>query len=422
MFNIRKKWTSSLLLRKIGWTLVIVMVYIIGRFLPVPTAAVNQKLVQNFVNSNLLNNLATVTGARISSITLFSLGLSPWMTTVIIWRFFTVFNLFKNQTQVQVYRYRMMLTLVIAAIQAFGLTASTNLIEMDLFGIRGEGIALFFTMLILASGSVVLTWLGNMNASRGLGGMTIMILVNMILSFIENGVGFISEQSGFTMDLLGQIALFIVAYTLLVLLTVILYRGEYRIPIKRVGIHTSYNQKSYLPIRVTPAGAMPFMYGMTLMMLPAYLLNGLRYFYPENETLKEVAFGLSLTQLSGALFYITLLYVLSIGFAYYNYDSYDIAKNMRNNGDYIEGVRPGKDTKDFVQRKVNSLAQFGALTVMLIVGLPLIFLVAQWASDGSVSIALLINNAYIVSSLLLGVIEQVNTIQGWKQYKNVIYT
>ncbi|MBG9366826.1 accessory Sec system protein translocase subunit SecY2 [Streptococcus sp. NLN64] len=422
MFNIRKKWTSSLLLRKIGWTLVIVMVYIIGRFLPVPTAAVNQKLVQNFVNSNLLNNLATVTGARISSITLFSLGLSPWMTTVIIWRFFTVFNLFKNQTQVQVYRYRMMLTLVIAAIQAFGLTASANLIEMDLFGIRGEGIALFFTMLILASGSVVLTWLGNMNASRGLGGMTIMILVNMILSFIENGVGFISEQSGFTMDLLGQIALFVVAYTLLVLLTVILYRGEYRIPIKRVGIHTPYNQKSYLPIRVTPAGAMPFMYGMTLMMLPAYLLNGLRYFYPENETLKEVASGLSLTQLSGALFYITLLYVLSIGFAYYNYDSYDIAKNMRNNGDYIEGVRPGKDTKDFVQRKVNSLAQFGALTVMLIGGLPLIFLVAQGAPDGSVSIALLINNAYIVSSLLLGVIEQVNTIQGWKQYKNVIYT
>ena len=101
MYTIRKKWASSLLLRKIIWTLLIVLVYMIGRFLPVPTAVVSQEV----ANHHLLNNLATVTGARISAMTLFSLGLSPWMTTVIIWRFFTVFNLFKHQTQTQIYRY-----------------------------------------------------------------------------------------------------------------------------------------------------------------------------------------------------------------------------------------------------------------------------------------------------------------------------
>lgn len=420
MYNIRKKWASSLLLRKIGWTLLIVMVYMIGRFLPVPTGVVNNELLDNFVNNNLLNNLATVTGARISSMTLFSLGLSPWMTTVIIWRFFTVFNLFKNQTQAQVYRYRMLLALLIAAIQAFGLTASANLIDMDFLGFSGDGISLFVTILILVSGSVVLTWLGNMNAARGLGGMTIIILVNMILAFIENGVGFISDIDGFSWGLVGQILLFVIAYSSLVLMTVTLYRGEYRIPLKRIGINTSYNQKSYLPIRVTPAGAMPFMYGMTLMMLPAYILNGLQYFYPDNEQLTDITASLGLPQLPGALFYISLLYVLAIGFAYYNYDSYDIAKNMRNSGDYIEGIQPGEETKNYIQRKVNSLAQFGAVTVIVIGGLPLIFLVSQGAQDGSVSIALLINNAYIVSSLLLGVIEQVDTIQSWKQYQNVI--
>lgn len=420
MYNIRRKWASSLLLRKICWTLLIVMVYMIGRFLPVPTVVVNNELLQNFLNNKLLNNLATVTGARISSMTLFSLGLSPWMTTVIIWRFFTVFNIFKNQTQVQVYRYRMLLALVVAAIQAFGLTASANLLEMDFLGVTGDGLSIFVTMLILVAGSVILTWLGNMNATLGLGGMTIIILVNMILAFIENGVAFLSEVAGFSWELVGQILLFVVAYSSLVLLTVTLYRGEYRIPIMRVGINTSYNQKSYLPIRVTPAGAMPFMYGMTLMMLPAYILNGLQYFYPNNDSFKEIAASLSLTQIPGALFYISLLYVLAIGFAYYNYDSYDLAKNMRNSGDYIEGIQPGQQTKNYIQKKVNSLAQFGALTVILIGGLPLIFLVLQGARDGSVSIALLINNAYIVSSLLLGVIEQVNTIQSWKQYQNVI--
>ena len=416
MYTIRKKWASSLLLRKIAWTLVIVLVYMIGRFLPVPTAVVNQEV----ANHSLLNNLATVTGARISAMTLFSLGLSPWMTTVILWRFFTVFNLFKNQTQTQVYRYRMLLTLVVAAIQGFGLTATANLRELTFLGLSGEGPALGVTILILITGSVVLTWLGNRNAERGLGGMTILILVNMILAFLENGLSFLSEQTGFSWGLVGQIVLFVLVYSALVLMTVTLYRGEYRIPIKRVGINSSYNQKSYLPIRVTPAGALPFMYGMTLMMLPAYLLTGLRFFYPESELLKALTLSFSLTQLPGALFYVVLLYVLAIGFAYYNYDAFDIAKNMRNNGDYIEGIPPGKATKAFIQGKVNSLAQFGAVTVIVIGGLPLLFLLLQGEQDGSISIALLINNAYIVSSLLLGVIEQVNTIQSWKQYQPII--
>lgn len=250
--------------------------------------------------------------------------------------------------------------------------------------------------------------------------MTILILVNMILAFLENGLSFFAEVQGFSWGLLGQVLVFLLVYGALVLMTVTLYRGEYRIPIKRVGLNSSYNQKSYLPIRVTPAGALPFMYGMTLMMLPAYLLNGLLFLYPEQEFLKVLVGNLNLSQLPGALFYIALLYVLAIGFAYYNYDAFDIAKNMRNNGDYIEGVQPGKATKLFIQEKVNSLAQFGALTVIVIGGLPLLFLLLQGEQDGSVSIALLINNAYIVSSLLLGVIEQVNTIQSWKQYNHVI--
>ena len=416
MYTIRKKWASSLLLRKMIWTLLIVLVYMIGRFLPVPTAVVSQEV----ANHHLLNNLATVTGARISAMTLFSLGLSPWMTTIIIWRFFTVFNLFKQQTQAQIYRYRMLLTLVVGAIQGLGLTATADLRELTLLGLSGDGPAIWVTILILIAGSVVLTWLGNRNAERGLGGMTILILVNMILAFLENGLSFFAEVQRFSWGLLGQVLVFLLVYGALVLMTVTLYRGEYRIPIKRVGLNSSYNQKSYLPIRVTPAGALPFMYGMTLMMLPAYLLNGLRFLYPEQEFLKVLVANLNLSQLPGALFYIALLYVLAIGFAYYNYDAFDIAKNMRNNGDYIEGVQPGKATKLFIQDKVNSLAQFGALTVIVIGGLPLLFLLLQGEQDGSVSIALLINNAYIVSSLLLGVIEQVNTIQSWKQYNHVI--
>lgn len=420
LLKIRKKWRSALVLPKVMWSLLIVVVYMIGRLLPVPTVPINQELLQGIGDSTLLNNLATVTGARLSNMTLFSLGLSPWMTTVIIWRFFTVFDLLKNLTSVEVHRYRMLLSLLVATIQAFGLSASVRFMDVSVLGLEGHTVNLIVTMTILVTGAIVLTWLGNINSEKGLGGMTIIIIVNMVLAFIENETQYISTHDFSSSKVWLEVATFIVVYFLLVMVTVLLYRGEYRIPIKRVGIQTAYNANSYLPIRVTPAGAMPFMYGMTLMMLPPYIISALLYFFPENNILLALSTQIGISRLPGVILYILLLYVLAIGFSYYNYDAYDIAKNMRNNGDYIEGIQPGNPTKRYIQTKVNYLAQFGAGTVILIGGIPLLVVVQQGGRTGNVSIALLINNAYIVSSLLLGVIEQVGMLQNWKKYKNLI--
>ena len=420
LLKIRKKWRSALVLPKVIWSLLIVVVYMIGRLLPVPTVPINQELLQSIGDATLLNNLATVTGASLSNMTLFSLGLSPWMTTVIIWRFFTVFDLLKNLTSVQVYRYRMLLAVVIAAIQAFGLSASVQFLEVSPFGLKGYTVNLIATMVILVAGAFTLTWLGNINSEKGLGGMTVIIIVNMILAFTENGTQYITSHDFTSQSTLLEVGAFFLIYFALVTVTVTLYRGEYRIPIKRIGIQTSYSVHSYLPIRVTPAGAMPFMYGMTIMMLPPYIISGLMFFFPDNETLANLSTQIGISQLLGVILYIVLLYVLAIGFSYYNYDAYDIAKNMRNNGDYIEGIQPGNPTKKYIQTKVNYLAQFGAMTVILIGGIPLLTIVLQGGRTGNVSIALLINNAYIVSSLLLGVIEQVGMLQNWKKYKNLI--
>lgn len=162
------------------------------------------------------------------------------------------------------------------------------------------------------------------------------------------------------------------------------------------------------------------MYGMTMMILPPYIISGLLVLFPNNAFLLFLAVNIGISQLPGVLLYIALLYVLAIGFSYYNYDAYDIAKNMRNNGDYIEKIRPGEETRNYIQRKINVLAHFGACFVIIMGGLPLLFIVLQKASSENVSIALLISNVFIISSLLLGVIEQVDTLQNWKKYKNLI--
>lgn len=418
--KLRKKSRSSLILPKILWSMLIVFVYLIGRKLPISTVEMNQSLLNSLESEQLLNTLASVTGAQLSSVTLFSLGLSPWMTTMILWRFFTVFGMFKQMTSVQTYRYRLIASLLVATIQAFGLTVGARFLPISGLGNSSQTVSQIATILILVTGATILSWLGSINSQKGLGGMMIIIIVNMIISFQQNLFRYFTQNQFTGNELLLNILIFTIILFLLIALTVILYRGEYRIPIKRIGINNAYNEHSYMPIRVTPAGAMPFMYGMTLMMLPPYIISGLLYFLPNNTILINVATNIGLTKLPGVILYMVLLYVLAIGFAYYNYDAHDIAKNMRNDGDFIEGIRPGLATKNYIQSIVNKLAQFGAFTVILIGGGPIFVVVLQQSGSENISIAMLISNAFIIGSLMLGIVEQINTLQNWKKYRNLI--
>lgn len=120
------KLRSSLLLKKILFSTGIIFIYMLGRSLPVVTVPINTGVARDAATANALNSLASITGGQLSSITLFSLGLSPWMTSMILWRFVTVFELFKSSTKAQSDRARLTLTFVVALIQAFGITASST--------------------------------------------------------------------------------------------------------------------------------------------------------------------------------------------------------------------------------------------------------------------------------------------------------
>ncbi|MBM7643486.1 accessory Sec system protein translocase subunit SecY2 [Streptococcus loxodontisalivarius] len=411
------KLKSSKLVQRILWTLLIMFIYMLGRSIPVTTVAMDTGVLAVMKTQTLLNNMAVVTGGQLSEITLFSLGIGPWMTGMIIWRFFTVFGMFKNLTTSQLNRNRMILTFLIALIQAFGLTAGATFTAVDIFGMTSPVLARILTMIFMITGSYVLVWLGNMNSVKGLGGMMIIIIVNMILSFFNNLGQYFSDNSFTGVELLVQIAIFATCLILLMMVTVVTYRAEYRIPVRRLGVSNHLTKDTYLPIRVMPAGGMPFMYGMTLMMLPPIIFSSLLSFFPENQILTYLSLNTGLSTLPGVLIYAVILYFLAIGFAYYNYDSYDIAKNMRNTGDYIEHVKPGKPTQKFIQAKINIFAQIGAVFVILMGAGPLFFIVGQ---SGKTSIALLISNVFIVISLMLTIIEQVNTLLNWRRYKNLL--
>lgn len=417
---LRRKFAHSLFIQKLLWTLLIVLVYMIGQRIPMPTVQLNVELFKDKNVQTLMQNLSALSGAQLSSMTLFSLGLGPWMTSQILLRTLTIFEapFIKNITQAARNRFLMFLTLVIGFIQAFGLTASSKFFSISATGFYTEIVARLVTIILLVTGAMILNWLANMNTVKGIGGAIVIILTNMTMSLVTNIIAYFSGNHWTMKKFVFQLVIFILAVFVLVMIAIVTYRAEYRIPIKRVNAPLrSRLASAYIPIRINPAGAMPFMYGMTLMTLPPLLFSGLANVFPKVTLLKTLGTGTSIQTLTGVLCYIVILYILSIGFTYYNYEADNIAKNMRNNGDYIEGVRPGVETRKYLQRRISFFGQVGAVIVCVMGGGPML---ATVMTLGQVSLALLITNVYIIASFMLGLIEQVSNLRLWKKYKQLL--
>ncbi|MGF0112827.1 accessory Sec system protein translocase subunit SecY2 [Streptococcus sp. SGI.013] len=415
--RIRIKWQSSLLLKKMLFTLGIVFIYMVGRAIPISTIPLDTEAIKNTTLKSALNNLASVTGGQLSTMTLFSLGLSPVMTSMILWRFLTVFELFKNYTNAQVYRFRMYLALFIGLIQAFGYTASLNFLEVEGSLFTGDGLLRLVTVLILIGGSFVLAWLGNMNTEKGIGGPTVIIIVNMLLSLFQSAEQLFKNGDFSMLTYWGIVILAILAINALILVTIITHRAEYRIPIRRISVSNTYTEENYIPIRLNPAGGMPFMYGMTLMMLPPLIIQGLQGLFPKEKFLETLYNQIGLSNWPGVIIYAIILYLLAIGFTYYNYDPVDITKNMRRGGDYIEHVRPGKETERFIRKRLTIFAHIGAIFICLIGVGPLFLTIGKSDMTG---IALFVSNIFIITSLMISIIEQIDMLLTWKKYGKLL--
>lgn len=405
------KLRGRLLAEKLLWSLGIIIVYLLGRRMPLATVAI--EALEQPDRQDFVTNLSAVTGGNFFEMTLFSLGLGPWMTSMILWRFLIFFNRFKQLTQRRAHYVQMTLMLVIAIIQALGMTSAVAFRDSSLSPL----VLRLATLVILISGTCVLSWLAHLNSHKGLGGAIVIILANLILTSLSGLTLYLQGLSLTIWSLLLTLVVLFLAVSCLIVFTIVIYKAEYRLQIRRITIISEFAEATYIPIRLTPAGAMPYMYGMTLMILPPLMLNGLRHLFPKVAWLSYLADHLTLSQLPGVLIYISLLFMLAFGFAYYHYDPIEIAKSMRISGDYIEGIRPGRATERYIRHRLNQMTFIGAVITSLIGGFPLLLVLGN---PDKVSLALLINNGYIITTMMLGVIEQLDVLRSWRKYHNII--
>lgn len=358
--------------KRILFTLGMLAIYRIGIF--VPTPGISAEAVRKIISQGTVFEIFNLfSGGALSQFSVFALGIMPYISASIILQLLTVAvpaieRLSKEgeSGRKKITQYTRYGTVLLALIQGFGIS----------FGLKQQGAVLpgvpswqFYitTMITLAAGTCFLMWLGEMISERGIGNGISLIIFAGIVTRIPVGLrdawAMKEQYAGF----FGFLVL--VAFILLVIGVIIFVeRAQRRIPVqyaKRVVGNKMYGgQSSHLPLKVNTAGVIPAIFASSIIMFPATIAQ----FVPTGP-MQKVA-GL----LTTGWVYTTLYAALIIFFAYFytavTFNPMDVSENMKKYGGFIPGIRPGRNTSDYIDRVLTRITLGGALYVAAICVLP----------------------------------------------------
>lgn len=360
-----KSFFKPVIIKKFLWTLFFLFIYVLGTKLTLPFIDMSQAAAMDGT-STTLNYATALMGGNLRSMSLFSVGLSPWMSSMLIWQMFAVskrLGLSKLPLEVQERR-RMLLTLVIALIQSVALVLNLPLQEAG--GVDMTTIMVLDTLVLMA-GTYFLIWLTDLNAAMGLGGSIMIVMASMIAYIPQDIWNSIQELKISSLWL----ALMLVFSLVFLYLAVTVERSKYRIPVNKINIHNRFKKYSYLDIRLNPAGGMPIMYAMTLVSIPQYFLLIIHFLQPENQLIEQWIEALSMGSPAWFILYLLTIFILALAFAFINISGDQIAERMQKSGEYIENVYPGGATRRYINGLVTYFALVGAFYLILISGLPM---------------------------------------------------
>ena len=363
---------------KMIFTLLMMVVFRIGSNIPVPGID-REYLAQMFSGDNMglfeLFNLFS--GGSFNNFTIFALSVTPYITASIIIQLLTVaFPYFERlaregmegrKKMAQITRY---MTVALALIQGLGLT-------VGLFRrtIIDQSVLNFIVItLILTAGTTFLMWLGEQINEYGIGNGISLIIFGGIVSRIPSGVANMWDRySDGSMNLITVI-LFIV-FALLVIVGIIeIQQGTRRIPVqyaKRVVGRKMYGgQSTHIPLKVNQAGVIPIIFALSILQFPLTIM----YFFPGTSFYDFCEKYLSPGGNPGVWVYAVLNIILTIFFNYFytavTFNPVEVAKNMKANGGFIPGIRPGKATVDYLSKVMSRISIVGAIFLAVVATLP----------------------------------------------------
>ena len=360
---------SSIAVKKGLATLFFIFIFIAGSRVTLPFVDMNNREFLGGTAAYLAFSTA-MTGGNLRSLSLFSVGLSPWMSSMILWQmlsFSKKLNLTSGAIEIQ-NRRQMYLTLFIALIQALAIS-----INLPIQSNVPKMLVVVLNTFLLVAGAFFLVWLSDINATVGIGGTMIILLIGMVLNIPQDLIETFRTVPIPLFILIGLIIMGLV-FTYLVAL---LYRARYRIAVHKIGLHNRFKRYSYFEILLNPAGGMPFMYVMSFLSLPTYIFLLLQTLFPQTTVFSELSAQYGVGKPLWIYSYIAMIFLFSIAFAFVNMSGDQLSDRMKKSGEYIYGVYPGEETSRFINRLILRFSIIGGTFNVLMAGTPMLFVLSD---------------------------------------------
>src|SRR6202045_2560289 len=369
---------------RVLFTLALLAVYRIGAHIPTP--GINTDVLAQFFNQNqgsVLGIFDLFSGGNLRRLTIFALGIMPYITASIILQLMTVVFPYLEKLQKEgelgrrkITQYTRYLTILLSIIQSTTIATalqSTNMQGQSLVYHPGFGFVLM-TILTLTTGSAFIMWLGEQISERGIGNCMSLIIFGGIVVGLPRAILNLYElaKTGAWGPFTPLALIFLVALMIAIVAFIVFVEGgQRRIPVqyaKRViGRRVMGGQSSYLPLRVNSGGVIPPIFASSLLAFPATaaLMLGTRWAFL--NTIKErLAWGEPLY----TVVYITMILLFSFFYVGIVFNPTELADNMRKNGGFIPGIRPGRNTSEHVSKILKRLTFIGAIYLALVCLLP----------------------------------------------------
>lgn len=364
-----KKISQSIITKRVLWTLFFLFIYCLGNQLVLPFVDLKNANIFGGAIGSLAFSSAMM-GGNLRSMSLFSVGLSPWMSAMILWQMFSFskkMGLKNLPIEIQDRR-RMYLALGIALVQSLAVSLNLPIVS----GVNAS-LAIFMNTILLIAGTFFLVWLSDLNSLFGIGGSIVILMASMMANLPYQIMDSI-EKLGIGWDVLLPLILFSLVF---LYISGVVQRARYRISINKINIHNRFKQYSYLDIMLNPAGGMPFMYAMSLVSIPQYVFMLIQFIHPESKWTSGAIKSLTVGQPLWLVVYLIMLFVLGLAFAFVNVSGEQISERMRKSGEYIYGVYPGQETSAYINHLVLRLGFIGALYMLFMAGAPMLIILVN---------------------------------------------
>jgi len=385
MFSLLKNAiTTKDIRQRLLYTLMVLVVFRIGTHITVP--GVNASAIETFASTGFFGILNTFSGGALSNFSIFSMGVSPYITASIVVQLLQMdilptFVEWSKQGEVgrrklnTATRY---LTIVIGFFQAFAISFGFNAYAN--YGlINNPGISTYLLIaLVLTAGTMFVTWLGDMITVNGISnGVSIIIFAGIVARMPHDIYEFYVNQLQGKADeelyrAYGFTAALAVAIILVVMLVVYIEQAQRRLPISYSKRPTGANEASWLPLKINSAGVIPVIFASSFIALPQTVLSAVHGQYSEESWYQVATNIFDYQKPAGASLYIFLIVVFTYFYAFVQVNPEKVAENLQKQGGYILSVRPGKDTEHYISGMLLRLSTVGALYLGGISLLPMI--------------------------------------------------